>query len=270
MPPRLITPSQLSLFSISPVIEAWWEELQAQKLFADGLRHEQVLLTPLALHIWRAQRRGELLGCTLHVFTALTQLQHLLGERLTHRFLGALEQGFTGAIQHLAAQRAELGEQISAGLLQKLGLAFLAAQLLNHLRHRCCERFFLTAQLIHRCQCGLMACLEGIPLLAHSLQLRATHRRLFARLLNLLLCRAELRTLRFQLLAELRQALVGLQQALFQQPDLAGAITASAAAKHPAEDEAGNHAGDEQKVGAKAQRLVPSGWIQVLVLASLS
>ena len=59
---RLITPSQLSLFSISPVIGAWWEELQAQKLFegskpavseldqqlfADGLRHEQVLLTKL-------------------------------------------------------------------------------------------------------------------------------------------------------------------------------------------------------------------------------
>ena len=52
---RLITPSQLSLFCISPVIGAWWEELQAQKLFegnkpavseldqqlfADGLRHE--------------------------------------------------------------------------------------------------------------------------------------------------------------------------------------------------------------------------------------
>ena len=62
MPTRLITPSQLSLFSISPVIGAWWEELLAQKLFdgskpevseldqqlfADGLRHEQVLLTKL-------------------------------------------------------------------------------------------------------------------------------------------------------------------------------------------------------------------------------
>ena len=59
---RLITPSQLSLFSISPVIGAWWEELHAQKLykgnkpavseldqqlFADGLRHEQVLLNKL-------------------------------------------------------------------------------------------------------------------------------------------------------------------------------------------------------------------------------
>ena len=59
MATRLITPSQLSLFSISPVIGAWWEELQAQKLFdgskpavseldqqlfVDGLRHEQVLL----------------------------------------------------------------------------------------------------------------------------------------------------------------------------------------------------------------------------------
>lgn len=62
MPSRLITPSQLSLFSISPVIGAWWEELQAQKLFegskpavseldqqlfADGLRHEEVLLSDL-------------------------------------------------------------------------------------------------------------------------------------------------------------------------------------------------------------------------------
>ena len=62
MPSRLITPSQLSLFSISPGIGAWWEELQAQKLFegskpavseldqqlfADGLRQEQVLLSEL-------------------------------------------------------------------------------------------------------------------------------------------------------------------------------------------------------------------------------
>ena len=62
MPSRLITPSQLSLFSISPVIGDWWEELQAQKLFDgskpavseldqqlfdDCLRHEQVLLTKL-------------------------------------------------------------------------------------------------------------------------------------------------------------------------------------------------------------------------------
>ena len=59
MPSRLITPSQLSLFSISPVIGAWWQELEAQKLFdgtkpqvseldqqlfADGLCHEEVLL----------------------------------------------------------------------------------------------------------------------------------------------------------------------------------------------------------------------------------
>ena len=62
MPARLITPSQLSLFSISPVIGAWWEELQAQKLFegskpepnelekqlrSDGERHEKVLLERL-------------------------------------------------------------------------------------------------------------------------------------------------------------------------------------------------------------------------------
>ena len=58
----LITPSKLSLFSRSPVIGAWWEELEArglfagakpepdaleQQLFADGLRHEQVLLSKL-------------------------------------------------------------------------------------------------------------------------------------------------------------------------------------------------------------------------------
>ena len=30
---RLITPSQLALFSRSPVIGAWWEELKAQGLF---------------------------------------------------------------------------------------------------------------------------------------------------------------------------------------------------------------------------------------------
>ena len=62
MPARLITPSQLSLFSISPVIGAWWQELQVQKLFegskpsvseldqqlfSDGQRHEQVLLSKL-------------------------------------------------------------------------------------------------------------------------------------------------------------------------------------------------------------------------------
>ncbi len=62
MHPRLITPSQLALFSRSPVIGAWWEELEAggffqgvrpeptaleQQLFDDGLRHEQVLLDRL-------------------------------------------------------------------------------------------------------------------------------------------------------------------------------------------------------------------------------
>jgi len=62
MPDRLITPSQLALFSRSPVIGAWWEELHAQKLFqgerpaatsldellfASGLQHEQVLLDHL-------------------------------------------------------------------------------------------------------------------------------------------------------------------------------------------------------------------------------
>ena len=62
MSSSLITPSQLSLFSISPVIGAWWQELEARKLFdgskpavseldqqlfSDGLRHEQVLLKKL-------------------------------------------------------------------------------------------------------------------------------------------------------------------------------------------------------------------------------
>ncbi|MCP9826277.1 TM0106 family RecB-like putative nuclease [Synechococcus sp. EJ6-Ellesmere] len=59
---RLVTPSQLALFSRSPVIGAWWEELAAQKLFteqrpdvtsldellfASGLEHEEVLLADL-------------------------------------------------------------------------------------------------------------------------------------------------------------------------------------------------------------------------------
>ncbi len=60
--PRQITPTQLSLFCRSPVIGAWWEELRAQglfkdkrpddteldkQLFADGLRHEEVLIAKL-------------------------------------------------------------------------------------------------------------------------------------------------------------------------------------------------------------------------------
>ena len=58
----LITPSKLSLFSRSPVIGAWWEELAARGLFdatkpevselerqllEDGIRHERVLLERL-------------------------------------------------------------------------------------------------------------------------------------------------------------------------------------------------------------------------------
>jgi len=59
MADRLITPSQLALFSRSPVIGAWWEELRAQGLFKgerpptnkldellfkQGNQHEEVLL----------------------------------------------------------------------------------------------------------------------------------------------------------------------------------------------------------------------------------
>jgi predicted RecB family nuclease len=59
---RLITPSQLALFSRSPVLGSWWEELAAEKLFteqrpevtsldellfASGLEHEEVLLADL-------------------------------------------------------------------------------------------------------------------------------------------------------------------------------------------------------------------------------
>ena len=62
MTDRLITPTQLALFSRSPVIGAWWEELKAQKLFRDqlpatkaldellfeqGHQHEAVLLEQL-------------------------------------------------------------------------------------------------------------------------------------------------------------------------------------------------------------------------------
>ena len=59
---RLGTPTQLALFSRSPVIGAWWVELDARKLFHDsrpegssldellqeqGEQHEQVLLRQL-------------------------------------------------------------------------------------------------------------------------------------------------------------------------------------------------------------------------------
>ncbi|QPN59718.1 TM0106 family RecB-like putative nuclease [Synechococcus sp. CBW1002] len=62
MSDRLITPTQLALFSRSPVIGAWWEELHQidqqraprpeassldQLLFASGLEHEQVLIANL-------------------------------------------------------------------------------------------------------------------------------------------------------------------------------------------------------------------------------
>jgi predicted RecB family nuclease len=66
-----ITPSKLSIFSRSPVIGAWWEELETrglfegtkpepsaldQQLFADGLRHEQVLLNKLEAQGHRVAR----------------------------------------------------------------------------------------------------------------------------------------------------------------------------------------------------------------------
>jgi hypothetical protein len=59
---RLITPSQLSLFSRSPVIGAWWEEMHAidreraprpqakaldELLFEAGLEHEKLLVQQL-------------------------------------------------------------------------------------------------------------------------------------------------------------------------------------------------------------------------------
>ena len=49
---RLITPSQLSLFSIGPVIGAWSEKLQGQKLFegrkpAVAELNQQVFAMPL-------------------------------------------------------------------------------------------------------------------------------------------------------------------------------------------------------------------------------
>ena len=71
MTQRQITPSQLALFSRSPVVGAWWEELQArglfegerpaplaldEQLFADGLRLEQELLNTLEAEGYRIAR----------------------------------------------------------------------------------------------------------------------------------------------------------------------------------------------------------------------
>ncbi len=80
--PRKITPSQLSLFSINPVIDACWEDLEALKpfegskpavielnrqLFADGLRHEQVLLNKLEKEgHWIGRVTGKLSGPQHH------------------------------------------------------------------------------------------------------------------------------------------------------------------------------------------------------------
>ena len=73
MSDRLITPSQLALFSRSPVIGAWWEELRAQGLFQQqrpattpldellfkqGHKHEEVLLQRLeaaGMDVYRQQ-----------------------------------------------------------------------------------------------------------------------------------------------------------------------------------------------------------------------
>ena len=59
---KKITPSQLSLFSRSPVVGAWWNELRVQGLFKDrlpernelenqllkdGIRHEELLIANL-------------------------------------------------------------------------------------------------------------------------------------------------------------------------------------------------------------------------------
>jgi hypothetical protein len=116
---RLITPSQLSLFSRSPRIKAWWEELKTrglfsgvqpppsaldEQLFKDGLRHEQVLLDLLEAEGYRiAQVVEALLGSSYRhasgsgercgvltpddiLVTApynvqVNRLQHLLGHR---------------------------------------------------------------------------------------------------------------------------------------------------------------------------------------------
>ena len=62
---RKITPTQLALFSKSPIVGAWWEELKSQglfidqrpddteldkQLFIDGLRHEEVLIRSIQGH----------------------------------------------------------------------------------------------------------------------------------------------------------------------------------------------------------------------------
>ena len=49
MPVRLITTSQLSLFSISPVIGAWWQELEAIFLFKKCIPETSACLEDLSL-----------------------------------------------------------------------------------------------------------------------------------------------------------------------------------------------------------------------------
>ena len=71
MPSRLITPSQLSLFSISPVLEAWWEELKQciplalaevvradQALDAFGMRREPLEVSTRPTIRFTRSRRG--------------------------------------------------------------------------------------------------------------------------------------------------------------------------------------------------------------------
>ena len=79
MYPRKITPTQLALFSRSPVVGAWWEELKSQglfkdkrpddteldkQLFIDGLRHEEVLIKKLKKKGFRiAELEGKQTEC---------------------------------------------------------------------------------------------------------------------------------------------------------------------------------------------------------------
>ena len=48
-PTRLITTSQMSLFSISPVIGAWWQELEAISLFKKCISETSACLEDLSL-----------------------------------------------------------------------------------------------------------------------------------------------------------------------------------------------------------------------------
>ena len=104
MATRLITPSQLSLFSISPVIGAWWEELQAQKLF-DGSK-------PAVSELFYEGRLQAHPGNCANCITWSTCCQRNDGQLYPEQALVFEAVEHSGRSVHLAREKEALGLEV--------------------------------------------------------------------------------------------------------------------------------------------------------------